>query len=131
MKELLEERAAPAAAGSGAVALVELALAFGSFNAEEVQHLPFGDVKAEAEFIIEFHEGIVAGNTTQSQLEHPAESPWLDFGHPTNPPLALSLKEKGDLGLTFLLVSKSGEAGSADVAGVATETGEFALDGVA
>jgi hypothetical protein len=54
-KEALQEGAAPAAAGSGAVTLGELSEAAGLFEADEVLDLPAGDMEAEAKFFVGFH----------------------------------------------------------------------------
>ena len=55
-EEPLQEWAAPAAARAGAVAIGELGESAGLLEADEVFDLPPGDVEAEAEFFVGFHE---------------------------------------------------------------------------
>jgi len=55
VKELLQERSTPTASGSSAEALAELRDSLGLFNAEVVQDLALGYVKAKAQFVVEFH----------------------------------------------------------------------------
>ena len=52
----LQKRDAPAAARPRAAAFTDLRGDAGLVDADEVHDLPFGDVKAEANFVVEFHE---------------------------------------------------------------------------
>src|SRR5687768_2192229 len=59
VKQLLQEWPAPAAAGPSTVAVGQLGRALGLLHAEVVDHLPFGDVEAEAELVVEIHRGSI------------------------------------------------------------------------
>jgi hypothetical protein len=49
----------PSAAGPRAEALAHLSRAAGLLQPQEVQELPLGDVKAKADFVVEFHDDIL------------------------------------------------------------------------
>ena len=51
----------PAATGSSTAAFAQLAGTFGSVDPQVVEDLPLGDVKAEADFVIELHSMVPAG----------------------------------------------------------------------
>src|SRR5690349_10822649 len=59
IEQLLQKRPAPAAAGPRAEAFTELRSPLGLLDANKVDHLALGDVKAEAELVVQFHPGIV------------------------------------------------------------------------
>jgi hypothetical protein len=59
LPELLQKRAAPPAAGARAEAFAHLTGALRPLDAKVIDHLALGDVKAEAEFFVEIHEGEV------------------------------------------------------------------------
>jgi hypothetical protein len=58
-EQLLQKRPAPSAASPRAEAFRELALAARFLDAQKVNHLPLGDVEAEAEFVVEVHEKVL------------------------------------------------------------------------
>jgi hypothetical protein len=55
-EQLDQERPTPAASGACAKALTQLAGPDRSFQPDEVHHFPFRHVKAEAEFVVQFHD---------------------------------------------------------------------------
>ena len=55
LEQLPQIRPAPAATGPRPEALAHLPHARRLLDADEVQHLPLGQVKTEAEFVVEFH----------------------------------------------------------------------------
>lgn len=65
-QQTLQERTAPAASGSGSVALGKLAGQFGLFDANELNDFPLRDVKAEADFIVVIHDVMSAVATRQA-----------------------------------------------------------------
>jgi hypothetical protein len=66
-EEALQEGAAPAAAGSGAVALGKLAEAAGLFETDKVFDFAPRDVEAEAKFFVGLHEFPRRRSTTKTR----------------------------------------------------------------
>ena len=55
MKQIGKVRAAPAASRARTKTLAQLGNVAGALNSQEVEHLPFRDVKAEAKLVVVFH----------------------------------------------------------------------------